>query len=98
MNSQIQDSVAASMDQPADSVKTSNETSEAIRIGSLLHSSQHPPIDINNKKEMAGVNTDWITLHLVVILIVIAWIQVFFAKRLKQVLKSFYSNRHMNIL
>lgn len=98
MTTQIQDSVAVKMDHPVDSAITSNDTSETTQMSSLFHSSKQSPINLYNKKEMAEVNTDWITLHLIIILIVIALIKVFFAKRSKQVLRSFYSNRHMNIL
>jgi hypothetical protein len=98
MNTLNQDTVVVNMDQTTDSIITTIDTCEDIQMGSLFHSSHRPPIAIDNKKEVTGVNIDWITVHLIVILIVIAWIKVFFPKRLKQVLKSFYSNRHMNIL
>jgi hypothetical protein len=95
--SQIQETGDSLAEAPVDSTKTINAPHEAREIESLIHSTRPPSAELP-VKDHTGINNDWITLHLVVLLITIAWIKVFFPKRLKQVLKSFYSNRHMNIL
>jgi len=81
----------------SDSAMTRKESLETREIESLIYSTQQHSPDLPDKT-YPGVDNDWITLHLIVLLITIAWIKVFFPKRLKQVFKSFYSNRHMNIL
>jgi hypothetical protein len=96
-NSQMQESVRPWQDEPSDSVRTFSDTIEAIEIKSLFLLNGSATGDLT-KRDFVGVNTDWITLHLIVIMIVLAWINVFFAKRLKQIFRSIYSNRHMNIL
>jgi len=44
------------------------------------------------------VNQDWITVHLLISISLIAWVQIFFNKRLKQIFKSFIGVRFSNQL
>ncbi len=44
------------------------------------------------------VNIDWITIHLVISLCLIAYVQIYYSKRFKQVIKAFIGNRYMHML
>lgn len=44
------------------------------------------------------INIDWITIHLLVSLCLIAYVQINYSKRFKQVIKAFFGNRYMHML
>lgn len=44
------------------------------------------------------INIDWITIHLVISLCLIAYVQIYYSKRFKQVIKAFFGNRYMHML
>ncbi len=44
------------------------------------------------------ISNDWITIHLIVCLLLLGWTRVYFGKRLKQILKAFFSVRQTNTL
>ena len=44
------------------------------------------------------ISYDWITIHLIVCLLLLGWTRVYFGKRLKQILKAFFSVRQTNTL
>ena len=44
------------------------------------------------------VNFDWITIHILLILIVVAWVNTFYSKRIKQVFTSFFSVRNQTFM
>jgi len=44
------------------------------------------------------ISHDWITAHLIICSILLAWTRVYFGKRLNQILKSFFSIRQLNTL
>jgi hypothetical protein len=44
------------------------------------------------------LNIDWITIHLIICLILTAWVQIYYSKRLRQIIKAFGAMRYTNIL
>ena len=43
-------------------------------------------------------NIDWITIHLVISLCLIAWVQIYYRKRFRQIITAFFGNRYMHML
>jgi hypothetical protein len=44
------------------------------------------------------INIDWITIHLLISLCLIAYVQIYYSKRFKQVINAFLGNRYMHML
>lgn len=44
------------------------------------------------------INIDWITIHLLISLCLIAYVQIYYSKRFKQVINAFFGNRYMHML
>jgi hypothetical protein len=44
------------------------------------------------------MNTDWITIHLVISLCLIAYVQIYYGKRFRQILKAFIGTRYLHML
>lgn len=44
------------------------------------------------------VNIDWITVHLIISLCLIAYVQIYYSKRFKQVINAFFGNRYLHML
>ena len=44
------------------------------------------------------INIDWITIHLVISLCLIAWVQIYYSKRFRQIITAFFGNRYMHML
>lgn len=45
-----------------------------------------------------NLNIDWITFHLIICLALAAWVQIYYGKRLKQIIKAFAGTRYTSIL
>lgn len=48
--------------------------------------------------ERSVINVDWITVHLIISLCLIAYVQIYYSKRFKQVFNAFIGNRYMHML
>ncbi len=44
------------------------------------------------------VNRDWITVHLIICLLLVAWVQMYYGKRLKQIIKAIGGIRYTSML
>lgn len=58
-------------------------------------STENPDLKVVERNYL---NVDWITFHLVICLILIAWVQIYYGKRLRQIIKAFGGMRYTNIL
>lgn len=94
-----------------DSVQDSSFVQDTLFIDStIIHNLQTevvPPnvinsLSVNENKFIAQernfTNHDWITIHLLICIGLLAWVQVYFLKRVKQILKSFTGIRYLNQL
>jgi len=64
---------------------------------SLFKSQKNERSDLTIK-ERNYLNIDWITIHLIICLILTAWVQIYYGKRLRQIIKAFGGMRYTNIL
>ena len=64
---------------------------------SLFKTQQVQSLDYKSNTRHS-LNLDWITLHVVICLVLISWVQIFYGKRLRQILKAFGGTRYANIL
>ncbi len=71
--------------------------SETKLVPSILKDHQLRPDMITPQSRPYG-NEDWITVHFLLVLVIYAWIRLFYFKRLKQAIKAFYGLRFQGML
>lgn len=74
-----------------------NSAAKPLPVTSVLSGSELQVTQLK-ERELPTSNIDWITVHLLIVLAFVGWIRVFAGKRLRQVIKSFFAERNMNIL
>ncbi|MCF8369795.1 MAG: DUF4271 domain-containing protein [Bacteroidales bacterium] len=85
------------LDTISDSNAASINQKTKAPVASILHSKNEKGLTIQpNKLDFIG--NDWIVWHLLISLVIIAWVNVFYNKRLKQTFKSFVSPRYQHIM
>lgn len=70
---------------------------EAQPINSVFHTSEHIRDKIT-PAQRERQDFDWITVHLLIVLALIAWSRVYYMKRFSQLLKAFFGQRYQGIL
>lgn len=63
-----------------------------------LFNTQNPVSGEYKMTVRQSYNTDWITIHLVICLVLTAWVQIYYGKRLRQIIRAFTGIRFTSIL
>lgn len=84
--------VADSLD---DSIAFSTDVQNAIATQEPLFNSHKLSAKSEVPNEHSFVNIDWITIHILICLGLIAWVQVFYRSRLKQIVNAFLGTRSL---
>ncbi|MEZ5199212.1 MAG: DUF4271 domain-containing protein [Bacteroidales bacterium] len=89
------DSVYFSNDANFDSLFSSSGYQNEIKSKDHLFTTHNLSADSAQAVERPLVNSDWITIHLFICLGLIAWVQIFYRSRLKQIIKAFTGTRSL---
>ncbi len=73
-------------------------SSESAKVLKSLFTEQQDPINNMLPSNRSVTNIDWITIHLIISLCLIAYVQIYYSKRFRQIMGAFFGIRYMNML
>lgn len=73
-------------------------SSESAKVLKSLFTEQQDPINNMLSSNRSVTNIDWITIHLIISLCLIAYVQIYYSKRFRQIMGAFFGIRYMNML
>ncbi len=73
-------------------------SSKSAKVLKSLFTEQQDPMNNMLPVSRSVANIDWITIHLIISLCLIAYVQIYYSKRFRQIMGAFFGIRYMNML